>query len=116
MDENTEEMIPEEEDIPSFDEPEDVEYPNMNETSPANETEHVSDKDVVEVEDGVKISKYRYYITFLRNLVNQTYENMDLFKQYIGDDTLKGLDITETILKVTYILLAKNEDKWTVYS
>lgn len=49
-------------------------------------------------------SKYRYYKIFLQRLVNQTYENMKLFKLYTSDDTLRDLNIPKTILKVIFLV------------
>ncbi|XP_065209884.1 uncharacterized protein LOC135838178 [Planococcus citri] len=44
--------------------------------------------------------KYKYYLTFLKNLANMTYENLNVFEQYVDDDTINQLDMKKTILEV----------------
>ncbi|XKL69544.1 hypothetical protein PGB90_007313 [Kerria lacca] len=59
-----------------------------------------NNSNINQTDDKERISKYRYYLNFLRNLVNTTYETLNVFEQYTKDETLLNLNITKTILRV----------------
>lgn len=63
-----------------------------------------NNSNINQTDDKERISKYRYYLNFLRNLVNTTYETLNVFEQYTKDETLLNLNITKTILRVKKFL------------
>lgn len=98
-DKNTEDDV-EKESLPSIEFEDDIAFFNENITLFSTNIKYPVAVDVVGDDVGGNISKYRYYKIFLQRLVNQTYENMKLFKLYTSDDTLRDLNILKTILKV----------------
>lgn len=51
-----------------------------------------------DVDNGNK--KYTYYLKFLKDLVNTTYESLNTFEEYVEDDTVNYLDVEKTIMEV----------------
>lgn len=103
-DKNTEDDV-EKESLPSIEFEDDIAFFNENITLFSTNIKYPVAVDVVGDDVGGNISKYRYYKIFLQRLVNQTYENMKLFKLYTSDDTLRDLNILKTILKVIVLFV-----------
>lgn len=93
-------MLEEIEETEAYDEPEPEPEPEPetsgNDTATGNDT--AVDIRVVEPEDPNK--KYYYYFNFLKNIVNSTYENLEVFQRYADDETVNQLDVEKTIMAV----------------